>query len=721
MKLFRFKFKISTKILFSLAFLSILSLILFGHIAYEAMQDLGRDALDSSVSLGEKAVDDSISALKRQAEQRLLRLAKDQAALSRSLLERVETEVSIVTDFAQNLWSKPYLYRYKKSYSQEQKPSDIYAASVYTLAPQVSYRAVKNELNFSSVMDGIFIPIYDNNKNIDTICMGTQTGIFRSYPWRSGRDPSYDPRKRYWYRKAVDEKGIIWTDPYIHAATRELIITCAKPFYAKDGEILGVVEADVTLKVLQSKIISTQVGKLGYVFLLDNRGNIIARPGLLPNDTRWDQTYDTENLLKSENQQIKRIAEEMVGGKTGIQQADLDGEEKYIAYAPITGTDWSLAVAMPLKEIIGPALATESKIASVTETTSEHIAKKIKNILAMIDGVFVGIIIVVLLIAYFMSRKITKPIHALNKGAKIVGSGDLDYNLNVKTGDEIEDLANSFNRMTKNLKDYIHKLTTTTAVKERMEKELKIARDIQMSIIPKKFPPFPERKEFDIYAVLRPAREVGGDFYDFFFIDEDNVCFLIGDVSGKGVGASLFMAMTVSAIKIIAKQLKKPDKILTKLNEQIVQDKDFPMFVTIFCGILNIKTGQLLYASGGHNPPLLMHGSGNMDYLDKSDGTVVGAIEEATFGSASLQLDAGDTIYMYTDGVTEAINREGEFYADDRLKESLVKHQGGSVKDLVLKTLNDIIRFFTGVSQSDDITIVVLRYNRKREGGSSNI
>lgn len=714
MRLFRFKFKISTKILFSLSFLSILSLIIFGHIAYEAMQDLGRDALDSSVSLGEQAVNDSIYALQGQAEQRLVRLADDQAALSRSFLERVETEVSIVADFAQNLWAKPYLHRYKRSYSQEEKPSDIYSTSVYTLAPGVSFRAVKNELSLSSVMDGVFIPIYSSNKNIDTICMGTETGIFRSYPWRSGRDPSYDPRKRNWYRKAVEQRSTIWTEPYIHAATKELIITCAKPFFSKDKEVLGVVEIDVTLKVLQDKIISTQVGKLGYVFLLDSKGNIIARPGLLPNDTRWDQTYATENLLESANKEVRRVAEDMVGGKTGIQQADFDDEKKYIAYAPIKGTDWSLAVVMPLDEIIGPALATESKIASVTETTSQHISKKIKNILTMIDGVFIGVIIIVLLIAYFMSKKITRPIYALNKGAKIVGSGDLDYNLDVKTGDEIEDLANSFNAMTSNLKDYINKLTTTTAVKERMEKELKIARDIQMSIIPKKFPPFPRRKEFDIYAVLRPAREVGGDFYDFFFIDEDNICFLIGDVSGKGVGASLFMAMTVSAIKIISSQLKKPDRILAKLNEQIVKDKDFPMFVTIFCGILNIKTGELLYASGGHNPPLIIKKSGAIDYLESSDGMVVGAFAEAVFKSERLQLNAGDTIYMYTDGVTEAVDHNGEFYSDKRLKECLAFLRGNSVKDLVLNSLRDIVHFFRGVPQSDDITIVVLRYNKEK-------
>ena len=702
--------KIGTKILASLLLLSLISLLAFGYTALKEMKGLGNYALKGSVELGDQAVEDSILALENQAEKNLLKLAQDQAAISGTILRRIDSEVNIVAKFASNLWSSTYEMQPVRSYSQNDKPKDIYAFSVCGLASGVNRtETISKEINLSSGMDTIFISIASNNPHINTICLGTQSGIYRSYPWRAGREDAYDSRKRFWYTKAAQEQKTVWTAPYIHAATRKLIITCATPFYNDQSEFIGVVEIDLTLSVMLNQIISTQIGKSGYAFLLDEKGNVIARPGLVLESAQWNKIYKTENLLNSANLQMKNIAEKMIAAKSEIHTCEIDGEKKYIAFAPIKTTGWSLGVVMPIKEIVTPALALEKKIDAATDVTGLEINNKIAIVKNMIVGIFAIILAFVFLIAYKISQKITKPISTLRDGTQIIGRGDLEHRLDIKTGDEIEELADAFNKMTANLKNYIAELTKTTVAKERMEKELKIAKEIQLGIVPRTFPAFPDHDEFAVYAHLCSAREVGGDFYDFFMLDDENLFFIIGDVSGKGVPASLFMAVTATLVKTLARKIKEPAELLNVLNREISRDNRSAMFITIFCGILNIKTGSVKFANGGHNPPFVVSENGDIQALDTSGGTVVGIIEDVSYTTDELMLGANDLIYMYTDGVTEAFNDKHEVFSEDRLKNEITKHRQEEIKDLVSHTFHSIETFAKDAPQSDDITILVVK------------
>src|SRR5262245_47368001 len=202
--------------------------------------------------------------------------------------------------------------------------------------------------------------------------------------------------------------------------------------------------------------------------------------------------------------------------------------------------------------------------------------------------------------------------------------------------------------------------------KERMEETLKLAHDIQMSMVPKIFPPFPDRSEFDIFATLAPAKEVGGDFYDFFFIDDDHLCFTVGDVSGKGVPASLFMAVTKTLFRATARIGSTPSEILARLNAAICRANESCMFVTLFCGILNIRTGQVDYGNGGHNPPYYLHQDG-VSPLEKLGGIVLGLVEQTLYASGRLVLRPGEALLLYTDGVTEAMDSRERLYSDQRL------------------------------------------------------
>ena len=436
-----------------------------GYVAVNSIEGLGDYCLESSILLGGRAVNDSTTALETQAEAYLLRLANDQAAIINTIFEKVESETNVMTMFASALWSNPASSGYRRSYSQDEEPADIYAASVYKLAPEVAVDTVRAELDLSSCMDDIFIPIHAYDPNIDLIYIATESGIHRRYPWGTGYHPSYDPRKRGWYKSAVETGKIGWSGLYIGASTHELMVTCSKPVYGPGGELLGVVGADVTLKAMNDDIINAQIGKLGYAFLIDDKGNFVARPGLSVGDKKWDESFETENLLSSDNSELRAIAEDMIAGNMGSAKCRFEDGEKYIAYAPLNCTTWSVGIVMPVDEITAPTLATKSKLVAATQDTGEYITKKVDTTQKTLICILIAMILVVASCSFLLSRMITNPIKELSKGSKVIGCGDFDHRVDVKTGDELEDLARSLNKMASDLKKY---------VKELVEKETKI-------------------------------------------------------------------------------------------------------------------------------------------------------------------------------------------------------------------------------------------------------
>jgi len=298
-----------------------------------------------------------------------------------------------------------------------------------------------------------------------------------------------------------------------------------------------------------------------------------------------------------------------------------------------------------------------------------------------------------------------------------IARGNLDVDLPLpRSGDEAGVLLSAFRSMKESLRDYIQRLTETTASKERIESELMIAHGIQMSILPKIFPPFPDREEFDINAMINPAREVGGDFYDFFLIDHDHLCFAIGDVSGKGVPASLFMAVTKTLIKATSSKGIAPGEILTRVNRELSQGNDTCMFATIFCGVLNTSTGEISYANGGHNPPLILREGSEAAWLEGSGGIVVGAVEDAIYKTGQALLRPGDSIFLYTDGVTEAMNEKEEFFSDNRLRTMITLNQSHPSKELISRVAEEIARFSQNIPQADDIAMMMIRFCGKRNG-----
>ena len=389
------------------------------------------------------------------------------------------------------------------------------------------------------------------------------------------------------------------------------------------------------------------------------------------------------------------------------EEKDGTFREKFFVGIPVRGTDCILFATVYVDEFYQPLYQAQETITREKEASIRIFL--ISSFLATV---------VLILVSVFIARSFSRPIHKVALHARRIGVGDLESRLHIPTGDEMEELAEVLNKMSGDLSAYIKNLTETTAVKERMEGELQLAREIQRSIIPHTFPPFPDVREFDIYGTMIPAKEVAGDFFDFFFIDPDKLGIVIGDVSGKGVPAALFMSMTRALIRVYGLAGEGPALTLGKTNRMLAADNDASMFVSVIYAEYDLRTGRMVMANGGHNPPLLC-AAGDCRRLDTQPDLFLGPFPDAVFQEWSFTMAPGDAVIFYTDGVTEAQTASGSLYGDERL---LCRYDGRQDRDpqgLCRDLLADVREFCREAPQYDDITLLAFRVNELRTGSGS--
>ncbi len=494
-----------------------------------------------------------------------------------------------------------------------------------------------------------------------------------------------------WYQIPKELDRPIWTEPYYDVGAGEIVMaTYSVPFYktvSGKRKFMGIVTADISLSWLQEMVASIKIAKTGYGFLLTKNGTFVTHPAsdFIMNETIFSVAEAKGDAL------LRELGREMIRGKSGFVpfRSMVTGENCWMVYAPQSASGWSLGVLFPRDELMA------------------DISRLNRTVLFISLAGFLVILVVIVWIA----GSITKPLRLLSRATQQIGSGNLDVEIPIiKSRDEVGRLADSFNYMKSSLKKYIKELTETTAAKERIESELKIAHDIQMGMLPKVFPPFPDRAEFDIYAMLDPAREVGGDLYDFFFMDEDHLCFTLGDVSDKGVPAALYMTIVMTLIRTKASLELTADTVLSQVNQDISKDNPSAMFVTLFLGILNFRTGELQYCNGGHNPPYVIRASGDLEPLETTHGMALGIDEDFSYQSKRLVLQKGESIFLYTDGVTEAMKSKEELFTEQRMEKELAVLKERPVKEVINGMLEKVEAFSEGVEQHDDITMLILRF-----------
>lgn len=694
--------KIGTKILAIILIVSLLSLFFISAVSYTEMLNLTRYSTDANIRLGINSSDSSKAALKRQAEEYIVKIAKEQALKSDAVLSKVEDEISSISEYLTSL------YENKGNFAGRQLPlvPDTVmgvASSKYMLPPGVTHTPeIAEELSLISNAEYMLAPIFSNNPILNNIYLGTSTGISYRYSKSNSYDPNYDPRMRDWYIETMENHGnSIWLDTYLDSFG-SICVTNARAFYDEAGTLRGVVATDITLESMQEDIISMKIGETGYAFLLDNKGAIIAHP-------RYDD-IDKEPLKSAKDDYLQALLD-ITSHDEGLTTAQVDGKLCYLAYYRLPTTKWSLVITVDVDEIIKPAIDTQNKIDEYTREAQAYINQTLKDVLIRLIIILAVSAMVILVLSYLLSKTITNPIKLLLSKVVKIGEGDLETKIDDRGKDEIAELAAAFNKMTIDLKTYIANISKITAEKERIGAELDVARKIQGSMLPCIFPPYPERQEFEVYATMLPAKEVGGDFYDFFLIDENHLAVVIADVSGKGVPAALFMVIAKTLIKNNALQGKAPKDIFEKVNNQLCENNDASMFVTAFMGILEISTGEFIYINAGHNAPLIKKAAGDFQWLSTKPGFVLAGMEGMVYKQDRIILQQGDVLYMYTDGVTEAVNRNNGLFGNNKLLLDINRYKEFTLSELLSGIKNEIDQFADGAEQADDITMLALKIN----------
>lgn len=365
---------------------------------------------------------------------------------------------------------------------------------------------------------------------------------------------------------------------------------------------------------------------------------------------------------------------------------DVYGQSCYCMYQNSEG--YRIVAVMPCSE------AALSRNVSVGVTTTMQIV------------VFAALFIMIFVL---VNRLVVRNIYQINNSLSAITEGKLDTVVDVRTHVEFDDLSNDINSTVDTLKRYIADAAA------RIDAELAFAKAIQHSALPSVFPPYPGREEFDIHAAMFTAKEVGGDFYDFYFVDEDTLAFLIADVSGKGIPAAMFMMQSKTLLKSCAESGMSIEQVFTTANEKLCEGNDAGMFVTAWMGLLNVKTGCVTFANAGHNPPVLRRNGGEFAYHKTRAGFVLAGMEGIRYRKFELQLQPGDTLYLYTDGVTEATNTAQELYGEDRLQALLNQHTEASAKEICQAVKTDVDAFAGEMEQFDDITMLCLTWHGPKD------
>ena len=530
-----------------------------------------------------------------------------------------------------------------------------------------------------------------------------------------------------WFTKALEADSSYWSKPFFDATDSVPLVARLVPIHDKQGRTVAILGADLSLNWFGGSSVSTvsingQNAKVyfgnnpnfdgedddtdiwyerkwrafTFNFIIDKDGTFIAHPdsSRIINGNYFDYAKKTADTTDDQ------VGRDMVAGKSGtywdedgrpehFEFFDGGGFDNYVFYEPIEGTDWTIANAVPRFMIDGAGIVLSS---------------------IMVVLIAIGLLVTRIVGRIFIKHA-TKPLNKLANSANEVAKGNFSAPLpRIKHNDEIRLLRDSFEGMQHSLADYVEELKETTASKAAIENELKVAHDIQMSMLPKTFPPYPERDDIDIYGTLTPAKDVGGDLFDFYIRDE-KLYFCIGDVSGKGVPASLVMAMTRSLFRNISANVAEPHRIVEALNKSLTDGNETNMFVTLFLGVLDLHTGRLAYCNAGHNAPLLI--GQDVKTMSCESNLPLGVTTDWTFVPQQMMLESGSMLFLFTDGLNEAENADCDQFGDERIASvaASIVAEGNSRPDTIVGRMSDAVHSFVGnAEQSDDLTMLSIKY-----------
>ncbi len=504
--------------------------------------------------------------------------------------------------------------------------------------------------------------------------------------WHGGDEYNYHYMDWYLIPKLLNKP--YWSEPYVDDV---FMSTYTVPLRDRGGEIIGVITADVSLELLTELVVDLKPYENSYAVMISRNGYYLAHndSSLVLNDTFFTHTQELGS--NSSHEEIRDLGERMVAQQSGNTTITIGGKRHYAFYAPIKRAGWSIVAASQVRDVLSG----------------------LRSMAAGMVFVLISGLIVVFLFVWAVVKSVTWPLTKFTDTASVIAKGNFDAPLpEVDNRDEVYDLREAFVNMQHSLKNYIEELNSTTKARERIESELEIATTIQMGMLPTIFPPHPNLPDVDLFATLIPAKEVGGDLYDF-FVSKGKLYFTVGDASGKGVPASLLMAVTSSLFRSVAAHIADPAQILYNINNSIAETNDANMFITLFVGELDLDSGEMIYASAGHNAPVLLR-DGKASFIEVDPALPLGAMSDISYGTKRMTLTPADALLLYSDGLTEAENKAQDLYSDERLLEVVEGIGAGSkAVDILSRVKESVDTFVDGNEQSDDLTMLALKLKEK--------
>lgn len=506
--------------------------------------------------------------------------------------------------------------------------------------------------------------------------------------WEQEGDESYQYFFKNWYLLPKLLEKPCWTEPYDDAHSdldrrmgTHMMVSYCRPLYDRNGVFVGSISLDLSLKWLSETISGVKPYPNSYSILVGHGGTYLVHPNP---DKLFYQTLFTDGLVKPDPEKYA-LGQSMRRQEEGMREMKLEGVNCYVYYKPIEITGWSLAIVCPQNDIFASLNRMRRQVGWI---------------------MLLGLLLLFPLLALLIHKQLS-PLRGLAFEADTIASGDLDHQLEpVERTDEIGMLNQSFRNMQSSLVRHIEDLTAATASRERMERELQIARNIQMAMVPHDFP---ARKDVDLYASMVPAREVGGDLYDFCFVN-GKLFFCLGDVSGKGVPASLLMAVARGMFRILAKQALQPAEIARQINEMSSEENEQMIFVTMFIASIDLQSGTMEFCNCGHNAPVLLSTKGGKPaFLDCKPNMAIGIQQGFVFEGQRIENVKGKPLFLYTDGLNEAENRQKEEFGNERMLAVLGEDKFVDARTTVEKMCQAVALHVDDAEQSDDLTMLCVK------------
>lgn len=706
----RKRISVSRKFMMMIVSFSMGVLLVSTIICISAIQHIRDAAVDSSESLGKYAAVSSQEALKVELEMEISSTAESKAKLAEEKLEAYSDSVQYAVSYAETLINHPSSYERTEAMYPIPENGGQWTMQRTLQDEKVLYKDVKDENGLLGNMVNVFAPIVEQKPEISTIYIGTERGLLVSYdPFSdlasTGGEVYYNFKDSEWYKLGKENGKCSYTKTYQDAAGRGLTITCVSPFYNEAGEFQGCIAIDILMEDLNNSMINDNLSPHQEAELIAASGDIIASKRVDPLAEQMSNIYDEDA-----DSNVGKVADIILSNKKGVTQTGDDEDAMYVAYSTIETTGWVLCISSPVSYITAPALKIYE---SIEDNTADVVTMVLKGVLNIIRNCLILTAIVLIVITFSVgriSRKITDPLLQLQRDVNTISKGDLNQRTLVDTNDEIGLLAKSFNNMTESLQRYIEDLTEATVKEERMASELNLAATIQESSLQKDFP---DSEYFGLFATMCPAKEVGGDFYDFFQIDDTHLGLVIADVSGKGVPAALFMMKSKTLLKNQCMELLSPAEVLRRVNNQLCDGNEAEMFVTVWLGIIDLTTGIMKAANAGHEYPVKKAAQGEYELIKDKHGLVLGGMEGVRFKEYEIEFQDGDRLFVYTDGVAEATNTENELYGVERMLMALNRHKEETPKTLLGSIREEVDVFVGEAPQFDDITMLCFEFKQR--------